>query len=63
MVTTKDLGSLKNTKLALDILTKLNIKTNLDGVGYVTAQSVPEGTVITEGMEMILTLSPKYVVE
>ena len=52
-----------SSKIANDILTKLNIKANLDGVGYVTAQSVPEGTAITEGMDMILTLSPKYVVE
>jgi penicillin-binding protein 2B len=52
-----------SSKIAKDILSKLNIKVNLDGVGYVTTQSVPEGTIITEGMEMILTLSPKYVVE
>ena len=52
-----------SSKVAKDILTKLNIKVNLDGVGYVTAQSVLEGTAITEGMEVILTLSPKYVIE
>ena len=52
-----------SSKVAKDILTKLNIKVNLDGVGYVTAQSVSEGTAITEGMEVILTLSPKYVIE
>ena len=52
-----------SSKVAKDILNKLNIKTNLDGVGYVTAQSIPEGTPITEGMEVILTLNPKYIVE
>ena len=52
-----------SSKVAKDLLTKLNIKTNLDGVGYVTAQSVPEGTLITENMEMILTLSPKFFLE
>lgn len=52
-----------SSKVAKDILTKLNIKVNLEGVGYVTAQSVSEGTAITEGMEVILTLSPKYVIE
>ena len=52
-----------SSKVAKDILNKLNIKANLDGVGYVTAQSIPEGTPITEGMEVILTLNPKYIVE
>ena len=52
-----------SSKVAKDLLNKLNIKANLDGVGYVTGQSVPEGTQITDNMEMILTLSPKFVVE
>jgi len=35
----------------------------LDGVGYVTEQSVSEGTAITDGMEITLKLNPKYSVE
>jgi penicillin-binding protein 2B len=49
-----------SSKVAKDILQKLGIKVNLDGVGYVTSQSVSEGTVITDGMEIILNLSPKF---
>ena len=52
-----------SSKVAKDLLQKLNIKVNLDGVGYVTEQSVPEGSPITPGMEMILKLSPKYATE
>ena len=50
----------KSSKIAKDILTKLNVKTKLEGVGYVTEQSVPESTPITENMEIELKLSPKY---
>ncbi len=50
----------KSSKIAKDILTKLGVKVNLDGVGYVTEQSVQESTPITEGMEIILKLSPKF---
>ena len=50
----------KSSKIAKDILTKLGVKVNLDGVGYVTEQSVSESTPITEGMEIILKLSPKF---
>ena len=50
----------KSSKVAKDILTKLGVKVNLDGVGYVTEQSVAEGTDITENMEIILKLSPKF---
>ena len=52
-----------SSKVAKDLLQKLNIKANLDGVGYVTSQSVAAGTAITENMEIILTLSPKFTVE
>lgn len=52
-----------SSKTAKDILQKLGLKVNLDGVGYVIAQSVSEGTGITTGMEIQLTLSPKYTIE
>ena len=50
----------KSSKIAKDILNKLGVKVKLDGVGYVTEQSVSEGTDITEGMEIVLKLSPKF---
>ena len=53
----------KSSKVAKDILVKLGVKVNLDGVGYVTEQSVSQDTPITEGMEITLKLSPKYNVE
>ena len=43
-----------------DILQKLGLKVKLDGVGYVTEQSVAPGTDITNGMEITLKLAPKY---
>lgn len=49
-----------SSKIAKDLLQKMGIKVNLDGVGYVTAQSISEGTEITDGMEIILTLQPKF---
>ena len=52
-----------SSKEAKDILQKLGISTKLDGVGYVTEQSIPEGTEITKGLEMSLKLSPKFSVE
>ena len=50
----------KSSKVAKDILIKLGVKVNLDGVGYVTEQSVEESTPITENMEITLKLSPKF---
>ena len=50
----------KSSKIAKDILTKLGVKVNLDGVGYVTEQSVSPSTPITDGMEITLKLSPKF---
>ena len=50
----------KSSKIAKDILTKLGVKVNLDGVGYVVEQSVSESTPITDGMEIVLKLSPKF---
>ena len=52
-----------SAKIAKDILQKMGLTVHLDGVGYVTAQSVGEGTPIGEGMEIILQLSPKYAAE
>ena len=50
-------------KVAKDLLQKMGLIVHLDGVGYVTSQSVGEGTPITEGMEVTLQLAPKYSVE
>ena len=52
-----------SSKVAKSVLQNLGIKVNLDGVGYVTSQSVSEGTNITNGMEIMLTLNPKYSLE
>ena len=49
-----------SSKVAKDLLKKLGLKVNLNGVGYVTEQSIPEGTIITENLEMNLNLSPKF---
>lgn len=49
-----------SSKVASNLLQKLGIKVVLEGVGYVTGQSIPESTLITEGLEITLTLSPKY---
>ncbi len=52
-----------SSKVANDLLKKLGLKVKLEGVGYVTEQSVSQSTPITEGMEIILKLAPKYNVE
>jgi len=52
-----------SSKRARDVLQKLGLKVNLNGVGYVTAQSVGVGTPITDGMEINLDLAPKFVPE
>ncbi len=49
-----------SSKVAKDLLKQLNVKVNLEGVGYVTEQSISEGTEITKGMEITLKLSPKF---
>ena len=49
-----------SSKEAKMLLEELNIKVNLDGVGYVKSQSVGEGVEITPGMEITLVLEPKY---
>ena len=52
-----------SSKDAKNLLKLLGIKVNLDGVGYVTEQSVSPGTAITSGMEVTLKLAPKYSTE
>lgn len=52
-----------SSKVAKDVLQKLGVKVKLDGVGYVTEQSIASETTITNGMEMILKLAPKYAAE
>ena len=52
-----------SSKLAKEILEKMGLKVHLEGVGYVTAQSIVENTPITEGMEITLNLSPKFQVD
>ena len=49
-----------SSKVAKDLLQKLSIKVTLDGVGYVTEQSITAGTEITPNMEIKLTLQPKF---
>ena len=38
----------------------LGLKVKLEGSGYVNGQSISENTEISEGMEITLTLSPKF---
>ena len=52
-----------SSKLAKDILQKLGLKVNLEGTGYVYEQSVAEGTIISDGMEINLKLAPRYSLE
>ena len=49
-----------SSKEAKGILETLGMKVKLTGNGYVTWQSVPPDTVITPGMEIELTLNPKF---
>ena len=49
-----------SSKVASNLLNLLGVKVKLDGVGYVTGQSVAPGTTITDGMEISLTLSAKF---
>ena len=47
-------------KDAINIMKMLNIEYQLDGSGYVVAQDIKEGTSITEGLKIKLTLADKY---
>ncbi|MBQ6135136.1 MAG: PASTA domain-containing protein [Bacilli bacterium] len=49
-----------SSKNAKDILQKLGLKVTIEGIGYVTEQSYPEGTPIIDGTEIILKCSPRY---
>lgn len=51
-----------SSKVANNLLNLLGVKVKLEGVGYVTSQSIAEATAITEGLEITLTLSPKFTV-
>lgn len=47
-------------KEAQTLLELLNINCKIEGTGYVNNQSIAEGTQITNGMEIILNLTPKF---
>ena len=49
-----------SSKQAEDILRLLGLSVKLEGNGYVTAQSLAEGTAVTKGAEITLTLAPKF---
>lgn len=49
-----------SSKEASALLKLLGINVKLEGRGYVTSQSVPAGTAITEKMEITLSLNPKF---
>ena len=49
-----------SSKVANNLLKQLGVKVKLEGVGYVTSQSIAEKTEITPGLEITLTLSPKF---
>lgn len=50
-------------KEADTLLSYYGISYTFTGSGYVTAQSIPEGTPITDGLVLTVTLAPKYVIE
>jgi len=52
-----------SSKEASTLLKLLDVKIKTEGKGYVTNQSIESGTVITEGMEITLMLSPKFETE
>ena len=49
-----------SSKQAEDILRLLGLSVKLEGNGYVTAQSLAEGTAVTKGAEITLILAPKF---
>ena len=49
-----------SSKVAKNILELMGLKVKLNGVGYVTSQSIKTNTEITNGMEITLTLKPKF---
>lgn len=61
-ITIPDVTNL-SSKEATSLLKLLDIKVKTEGNGYVTTQSIASGTAITEGMEIVLTLNPKFNIE
>ena len=61
-ITVPDVNGL-SSKVAKELLEKLGIKVKLEGVGYVVGQSIPSNTKIDNGLEITLTLQPKYSVD
>lgn len=49
-----------SSKQAEELLRSLGVSVKLEGNGYVIKQSIGEGTPITNGMEVTLTLQPKF---
>lgn len=49
-----------SSKVAKSLLEELGLKVKIDGVGYVTSQSIPALTNVTNGQEIILVLNPKF---
>ncbi len=49
-----------SSKLAKELLEELGLKVSLDGVGYVTKQSITPNSKLEKGKEIKLTLTPKY---
>ena len=58
-LTVPDLTGL-SSKQAEDLLKLLGISVKLEGNGYVTGQSIGAGNIITDNMEITLSLSPKF---
>ena len=58
-LTVPDVNGL-SSKQAEDLLKMLGISVKLEGNGYVTSQSIAVGTPITPGMEITLSLNPKF---
>ena len=49
-----------SSKVANNLLNEMGLKVKLEGTGYVTNQSISEGTIISDGMEITLNLNPKF---
>ncbi len=50
-------------KDAINILKLINVDYETEGSGYVTAQDIPEGTIISDNMKVKLSLADKYNVD
>lgn len=47
-------------KEAENLLKLIDVNYKIEGTGYVNSQSIPENTPVTPGMEITLTLNPKF---